>query len=92
MLFSVMLISSIFLHTCSFCILNVVLSSDLPGRFLIESSICSWHLVLSMPTGEPLETPYSLKACEEISLDEVVKMVLMRTYFRLLWLVIHFID
>ncbi|CAI9098692.1 OLC1v1035382C1 [Oldenlandia corymbosa var. corymbosa] len=30
----------------------------------------SWRLVLSMPAGEPLQTPYSLKQCEEISLDE----------------------
>ncbi|XP_027066349.1 diacylglycerol kinase 4 [Coffea arabica] len=30
----------------------------------------SWNLVLSMPAGEALETPYSLKQCEEIALDE----------------------
>ncbi|KAL3535320.1 hypothetical protein ACH5RR_003781 [Cinchona calisaya] len=30
----------------------------------------SWNLVLSMPAGEALEAPYSLKPCEETSLDE----------------------
>ncbi|KAL3532906.1 hypothetical protein ACH5RR_006427 [Cinchona calisaya] len=38
-----------------------------------DAPVCrldSWNLVLSMPAGEALETPYSLKPCEEISLDE----------------------
>lgn len=34
----------------------------------------SWNLVLSMPAGEELVTPYSLKSCEEISLDQGLKI------------------
>ncbi|CAA2991285.1 diacylglycerol kinase 7-like [Olea europaea subsp. europaea] len=30
----------------------------------------SWHALISMPAGEELDTPYSLKATEEIPLDQ----------------------
>ncbi|CAK9187310.1 unnamed protein product [Ilex paraguariensis] len=33
----------------------------------------SWNILISMPAGEKMEAPYSLKWTEEISLDQVVK-------------------
>ncbi|KAH7545241.1 hypothetical protein FEM48_Zijuj01G0072700 [Ziziphus jujuba var. spinosa] len=34
----------------------------------------SWHILLSMPTGEIVEPPHSLKHIEECALDEVVDL------------------
>nr|GMD25642.1 diacylglycerol kinase 7-like [Ipomoea batatas] len=34
--------------------------------------IYSWKLVISMPAGEELETPHSLKSAEDLTLDQVI--------------------
>lgn len=33
--------------------------------------ICSWHLLISMPAGEKLDMPHSIKLTEETPLDQV---------------------
>ncbi|GKB69103.1 diacylglycerol kinase 4-like protein [Tanacetum coccineum] len=38
------------------------------------SRLDSWNLVFSMPAGEDLDTPYSLKRSEEVVLDQELKV------------------
>nr|GEV76660.1 diacylglycerol kinase 4-like [Tanacetum cinerariifolium] len=38
------------------------------------SRLDSWNLVISMPAGEDLDTPYSLKRSEEVVLDQDLKV------------------
>lgn len=40
-------------------------------NFMKCTLMCSWQVLISMPAGEQLEIPYSLKATEETPLDQV---------------------
>ena len=55
----------------SYCDLPHSLLSNLV-RNIANFFFFSWNLLISMPAGEPVETPYCLKPTEDYSLDEVV--------------------
>lgn len=47
---------------------------------LLHVIMCSWNLLISMPSGVNLDAPHSLKQTEEVVLDQVCNiMVVVKT-------------